>query len=743
MDRREIVAIGAVAGDGDAAAPYEPVSFSGRPESDAEATQVGGDPEAWRFWHTQITTALVAERRWRQEALHAETTWFGPENDQGEGTARDGANANKISDVTEVIHANIEVLKPLMYSQTPQPIVQRRFRGDGKRTDHTDLMAAEAGQRIAQYLVSTTAFDEVMERVRDDWLIVGRGAARVLYRASFGEQVGPDGLPQAIKADEEVFPVACEWRRFLCAPAASWGRMPWIAFENPMTRTQVERRFPDHAPRFAYNNKGLADSSRGLGTEDRDGRGVTAKMPASGEPVKSPFDTATVWEIWNRDSKEVIWWSPDCSDCILDKEPDALQLEGFWPMPKPILATTVGESMNPRPDMRYYESKAREVEEASRKLSNMLDILAVAGLVPGAVSDTMKKLLSGKNQMIAVTEWLSLIEKGGTREIIQWLPLDTILTCINGLVTLREQAKAAMFEASGISDIMRAQGDPSATATQENLKGKYAGLRVQDRQKRMAIYARDMLRIMVEIAVEMFDTQRLADICGIEIPLTKAERLQLEMQAQMQVQAFAQAQQQYAAIQQAAQAAEQQGLQVGPLPPPPEAPPEPDVPKTSWEEVHDRLRTDMGRKIAITIETSSTVLADESEDRQARVEFIGAFASFVQQILPLAVSGTFPMRVAKEILMFGVRGFRQARTLEGLISELPDEMPDKGPPPEEVQVTVAKIRAETDVLLKKMDMAEGEAERAHDTQMKGVDLAKHAADMDTRNDPPPQPAGAA
>ena len=35
-----------------------------------------------------------------------------------------------INDEVALIHSNIEVLKPLIYSDTPQPVVRRRWRGD-------------------------------------------------------------------------------------------------------------------------------------------------------------------------------------------------------------------------------------------------------------------------------------------------------------------------------------------------------------------------------------------------------------------------------------------------------------------------------------------------------------------------------------------------------------------------------------------------------------------------------------
>jgi hypothetical protein len=698
------------------------------PETTDEAAQ-GGPSEVAIFWEKQITAALLAERRWRSEAESAESAYFGPDEDP---MVRDGdaaKDANRISEMTSTIHANIDVLKPLLFSETPVPVVQRRFRGDGKRTDETDLMATEAGQRIAQWVLSTTAFNEAIEAVRDDWLIAGRGAARAFYKARFEPAIDPaTGAAGEAKVDEVVYCSHWEWRRLVMAPGHSWERMPWIAFEVPMTRSQIEAAFPDYAHMVSYNQKGLIDRSRAFSDSDRHQGINTSDLTSSGDAPSSPFDTATVWEIWVKDGRRVIWWSPDCRQHILDEQPDALNLEGFWPMPKPLLATTKGQSMNPRPDIRYYEAAADEIESATRKMREILRILAVAGVYPGNAEQEVTKLLSGRNAVYPAQAWAALMDKGGTRELIQWLPLDAMVAALSALNMMREQAKQRMFEASGVSDIMRAQGDPRETATAQQIKGKYAGMRLASRQRRMAIYARDMLRILVEIAVEMFDTKRLADICGIDIPLTEAERAQMIQERQMLEQAHAAYGRMMQERQMLEQAAQSQGGSVTLPPPPPPPPPVPAdrIPQTSWELVHARLRDDLSRKITITIETQSTILADEADDKQARIEFLAAFSTFVQQIMPLVGSGQFDMKTAKELLLFGVRAFPKSRTLESMISDLPDDMP-QGQDKPDVAVQVAQIRAEVDLEIQRMKNAQEEAARAHDMRMKGVDMIADAA----------------
>jgi hypothetical protein len=284
-----------------------------------------------------------------------------------------------------------------------------------------------------------------------------------------------------------------------------------------------------------------------------------------------------------------------------------------------------------------------------------------------------------------------------------------------------------MFEYSGVSDIMRAQGDPNETATAQRMKGNYAGLRLSDRQRTMAIFALDTLRLMVEIALEHFEPDYLFDILGLDIPRTEAERL-AEIQRRQQIMALhAQKVQLHQAATMMAQQEQQAGQQPSINPgPPPEEPKFERLPETSWELVHARLKTDLGRKITISIETDSTILADEQADKEARIEFLGAFATFVQQLMPLVGTGQFDLKTIKELLLFGIRGFPKSRTLEGMIASLPDE--PQGAPSEDTQVTVAKIKGQIDKEIEAMRSSDKEKDRQHELRLKGVDLMEGLAD---------------
>lgn len=724
-------------------------------ETDAEA-KAKGPSERWTFWSQQIQAALTHEKLFRAEAEASERAYFGPQkNVDSDGSQPDALI--KINEKTALIHANVEVLKPLIYSETPQPVVRRRFYGDF-RTDATDLIATEATQRLSNYLLDVEDFDGAMIGARDDYLIAGRGGASAVYKAIF-EDVIDEATGQITgkrKTNERVMPRHREWRTLLFCPDVSWEELPWLAIEHNLTRGRIEKRFgKEKADRMHFNKPGLANSGKPAEDDDRLNNGVTSVAPTTEtqSTALNPFDTAAVLEIWVRETGKVIWWSACYPDDILDEINDPLKLEEFYPMPRPILASTKGRRLTPRPDIRYYEQRAEECEIASTKMREILNIIAVAGLIPSSTAENFKELFSGKSQLIPVSSWISLLQKGNVSELVQWLPLQPMIQALQALEQIRVRARDAMFEASGVSDVMRAATDPNETLGAQEMKGRYSGMRLANQQRRMALFALDMLRIMVDMATGLFSTEFLAEICGMDLPMTEAERLaeierrQKMMEAYQAMAALYQKGVEMAQQTQAQEAAAAQAQEAG-MPPPvpaepildPGPPPEPPkfekpVPDTSWELVHARMKSDIRRKITLSIETSSTILADEASDKEQRVEFISAFASFVQALLPMVGTGQMPMSTMKEMLLFGVRGFPKSRSLETLIAQLPDELPTPEAK-EEAQVTVAKIKSATDTLLQ-------DDQQKHELKMKGIELLERSADLlaqpDQLPDIPPDP----
>ena len=690
------------------AGPYQPRpgQIGDEPETSDEAQSLGPDRE-WTYWEQEIDAALRGERRFRREGEKATELVFGDESKTFDEWGQDQ---------THIIASTIETMRPLVYAETPEPIVRRVYRGDGHRNP-VHRVSAEIVQRLAKHLIRTSPFDTVAEAVRDDWLVVGRGSARVIYRAEFEQVVQPvmdpaTGAvamqPQERKTSETVQPRHWPWRRFLVGPAPTRQEVPWIAYLSFLTRQQMTDRFGDEiAGRAVYPHGGRAQK-RGLDSDsdeaDFETFGRQEREQVGSKPTPASRRQCAVWEIWDHRDRTVKWWSPDYKGGLLDTDTDPLDLKDFWDTPQLLLANTRNDSLVPRSDIAYMHGRAQEIDQATKKLADILDKIAVAGAYPGSMTNVLRTLLSGKSQLIPVENWLAFAEKAGVdgSRMIAWLPIEQFVKAAQALYEMRERSKMLLFESSGISDIVRGQGDPNETATAQQIKGRYAGMRVGLKQTRFAQYLRDLIALMVDAALGLFDIETIIQIVQMDLPRTEAERLAPAMEHQ-------QAMAQWQMVAQQAQA-------MGQEPPPP--PPEPKIAEASWEQIEPFIRDDFTRCYAIDIETDSTLAVDEDEDRKSRIEFLTAFAGFVEALAPMAGQKGMDFRLVKELLLFGVRGFRAARTLEGMIEAIPDDIDTT--PPEDVQVQVAKIRAQAMIevaqINQQTDIAEQQLENDADLQ---------------------------
>lgn len=736
--------------------PYQPRpgEIGDQPETSDEAQAQGPDAE-WLYWQEEIDAALRGERRFRREGELCENLTFGDESKTFDEWGQED---------THIIASTIETLRPLIYAETPEPIVRRVYRGDGHRNP-IHRVGAEIVQRLAKHLIRTSPFDTVAEAVRDDWLVVGRGTARVIYRAEWTtEQVqamdpatgAVTMQPQERKSSETVQPRHWPWRRFLVGPAPTRQEIPWQAYLSFMTRDQVTTRFGDEiAGRMVYPHGGRA-AKRGLDSDsdeaDFEMFGRTDREQIGSRATPSTRKQAAVWEIWDFRDRTVKWWSPDYKGGLLDSDPDPLDMKDFWDTPPLLLAHTRNDSLVPRSDIAYMHGRAKEIDQATKKLADILDKIAVAGAYPGSLTNVLRSLLSGKSQLIPVENWLAFAEKAGVdgSRMIAWLPIEQFVKAAQALYEMRERSKMMLFEATGISDIVRGQGDPNETATAQQIKGRYAGMRVGLKQSRFAAYLRDLIALMVDAALGMFDLQTLVEIAQMDLPMTEQERMAPMIEHQQAMMQW--------------QMAAQQAQAMGQEPPPP--PPEPKLAETSWEAVEPFLRSDFARCYAVDVETDSTLAVDEDQDREARIQFLTAFAGFVEALAPMAGQKGMDFKLVKELLLFGVRGFRQARTLEGMIEAIPDDIDTT--PPEDVQVQVAKIRAEAmievaringqvdiaeqqlenDAALQEAQMdaearaQEAAAQRALAVKMKGADMLTTAATAAAKTQQPPRSAAA-
>jgi hypothetical protein len=623
-----------------------------------------------------------------------------------------------------ILYSNTETLGPAIYSQVPIPDIRRRWQDK----DAVGRLAAQVLQRATQYCVESYDFDSVLDACKLDYLLPGFCVARVKYKPYFkqtpkkppeadaadatalpttpqppqGDEAEAQGETQTEAADpkaemdeeliyQEVSTEYVGWDRFLMSRSRIYERVWWEAFGDDLTKDEVTTQFgATIAEQLTY---GRVEE----GTDKND------KNEA--EPV------ARIWEVWCKRGRGRFCVAEGFDGWVKAPEADPLRLEQFFPNAKPVWSIPTNNTLVPIPEYTQYQDQAMELDDLTDRIDVLTSALRRRGVFDQQFA-ALAGMLTGKgdNQFVPIENWASFMEKGGLEKLAFEMPLDGLVAAIVQLESRRELVKQVIYEVTGIADIVRGSSNPNETLGAQELKGKWAGLRISSRQKKYANFARDQIRLKAEVIAERFDPQTLSLMSGVQLPY-QADKMQYQQMQAMQ-------QNQY---QMAAQQAQQAGQ------PPPQQPQEnPDEAKfyaqPTWEEIIGVLRDDKLRGFKIDIETDSTVQPDADAEKQARTELLTALGDFAQRMGPAVQSGLIPRPVAVEAIQFTMRAFKVGSQME---QELEGMEQDPGPTPQQQQKEQELQQREQAVM-----QAETKAKDAqHAADMAGKDAQLKSSDV--------------
>ncbi len=526
-----------------------------------------------------------------------------------------------------LLWANVETVGPAIYAQAPTPVVASRWK-DG---DPVTRLAAECLERCLAFLVEQSDLDGVLDLVKLDWQLSGRGTAWVRYSARLegtptAEEVeAADGQAERLTGETiEVDHVA--WEDFGHGPGRTWREVEFVWRRVFLSREQLVERFG----------------------EDR-GKQIKLDHRSEGMGEAEPAEKACIYEVWDKVGRQTLWLSRSGPKEFLDERSEMYRLGGFFPCPMPLYATLGNDRLIPVPDFVYYQDQAEEIDQLTGRIAKLSEALKMAGVYAGEEKEALGRLLQRgvENTLVPVESWAAWADKGGVKGLIEWLPVDMVIQVLTGCYEARRQLIEDVYQITGISDIVRGASDPRETLGAQRLKGQWGALRIRDRQAEMQRFARDIVRIMGELVAEHFGPDTLAAMSGMKLP-TRQELAMREQAAALQAQ-------------QAAMVAAQTGQA---LPPPPQPAPEP-----TWEDVVERLRDDPARRFSMEIETDSTIAADEDAEKARRTEFVTAVGGLLQQSLPVVQAAPEAAPMIGEMLRFVTRGFRAGRQLEDAIEK--------------------------------------------------------------------------
>lgn len=593
------------------------------------ADDIGKSPEAIaRRWKLELKLADKRESAWRNKVKDIYKTYC-PENPA----------ANSFN----ILWSNTETLRQSVYNSIPSPNVRRRYQDE----DKLGKQVSDVLNRALVFSQDTYDFDGVIKGDVLAMLLPGRAVSRVRYvpdiRSIGGEDSATDDDSQESEAYEEiaweqVITERVQWDDFRISAGKTWEEVCWIAFRHRFTREDCEEKFGEEI------GKAIPLDS----VDDDD----VKKSKDTGDL----FKTAEVWEIWDKDEKEVVFICPTYPKPCKTQE-DPLKLSGFFPVPRPLYAIENDQSLVPASLYTQYEQQAKELNRISTRINKIIDALKVRGVYDSTLEEIGQLMKSGDNELIPAQNVTALLERGGLDKAIWMMPIDTAAMVLKELYAQRDASKQVIYEITGISDIMRSASDPNETFGAQKIKTQWGTQRLQRMQKEVQRYIRDLIRLKAEIIAEKFQIETLEQMTLLQLP----HDAQLEQQKQVFIQQH----------QQAAMQAQQQGKPIPPF----QLPPKP----ISWEDVKKAMESDAQRTYHIDIETDSTISASQDADMQGMRELLTGVTQFIQGVGPAVQQGAFPIEAVKEIVLAITRRARMGSAVEDALEKIQAPKPQQDP----------------------------------------------------------------
>jgi hypothetical protein len=569
----------------------------------------------------------------------------------------DSRSRNNPNAKFNILWSNVQTITPAVFARLPRPDVSRRFRDN----DPIGRVASMMLERALEYEIEHYGdYASAMKQAVQDRLLGGRGTAWVRYEPHIVGQMGgeagdapEDGFQVTEDTDEaeteggiyreneerieyECAPVDyVYWRDFGLTTARTWEEVTAVWRKVYMERDALVERFGEEL-----------GGKIPLDTKPETSKAFNEKM---GEGSRE----ALIYEIWDKATGQVIWLSKSMGK-ILDTRDDPLQLENFWPCPKPMFSTLTTDSLIPVPDFVLYQDQARQLDTLADRIDGFIHALKVRGVYDASEPSLARLFTEGENNaLLPVKNYAAFSEKGGLQGAINLVDIRPIAEGLNMAYQAMEQVKGQIYEIMGIADIQRGQSDPNETLGAQIIKSNNASGRLKTMQHDVVNFATALLQIKAQIICQHFTDDTIIKISGA---------MQLSQQDQALI---------------------PQALAL--------------------------LKDEPAKNFRIEVTTDSMIYQDEQQEKADRMEFLQAVGGFLSTALPAAQATPELTPMLVEMLKFGVTAFKAGKGLEGLIDETADkfrqqakaqEGQPKPPSPEQqkmemtMQLEQAKMQAE-------------------------------------------------
>ena len=411
---------------------------------------------------------------------------------------RDYYTNKSVKNKQNIFWSSIETLKPFIYFKAPTPYVERKDKKENPVYDE----ACAILEKALVWDMERQDFDGVIKYARNDFLLSGLGLVYEQLEPKFATI--DDGFGGTTEVLSELV-VATKYfnpKRFICdcSNVKVWEDVEWVAQKIKMTKREVIEQFGGEVANE------LIDP-----TMDRD------------EELEQKTE---VYRIWDKKDRRIIYLSEKVTKRFLRVDEGLWDLEGFFPFPKPVFATLANNGVIPTPDYTEIKCLLDELDGVTLRMELTMKALKVSGAYDGSFPE-LANLLNKDVKLIQVADFDKIKQAGGIKGLVDFMPIEQYVSALEVLAERRSMLIQAIYEITGVSDIMRGNSDPSETATAVTKKTNFGTLRNQDRQNDFQRFITDLLKIKAEFIVEQMPTEQLMSFATSENPAIVMAAIQL------------------------------------------------------------------------------------------------------------------------------------------------------------------------------------------------------------------------
>lgn len=553
-----------------------------------------------------------------------------------------------------------KIRQPLIFSRVPDTVTQPVLEeSDGGHISRVCTVT----DKLAHAIKESFPYFRVMSAARDDVIQASVGVTRVMFSAEFEE------VPEKIFLQEQEIesqdPQTGEPSITTQLVTPSGDVVPpelvnqdqlgsfYIESEEKTVRARKERVSLKHVSykKFKWDHEAseysdwewiaFVDEMTTRQITKRFGKEALTKLAPQDKGRSDPKKVRRkhkIVELWYKPDRTRYIFAEGAADFIAEDE-DPYGLEGFFPLPYPLFDNLDSDCTIPATEYEQVRDILSNIHMIFGDMAEALRLARPRALYDSSVPELSVLISKGRQgEYIGVPHLSTKVSQGQT--LVLHLDTGPVLQAIQEYYKAFDREFAAYDQITGFSDLVRGSitnAYESATATDGKIQ--FVKNRVSLLQQDMQRFCKDGDEILVDTALGMFSEERIYEMLE---PALDADE------------------------------------------------------KNDWPMIYQTLKSDFKRSMRIDIETDSTILLDQEQQKGAVLELAQVLGGYLSQLAQITQGQPELTEIASKLLIQIVRKLRGGRAfqdeivraVQGLVQKAQQQAQQQQPNPEQVKAQI-------------------------------------------------------